>query len=115
MVRAVSTTVTAHLDTFARDNLPPREEWPELLLDLPELRYGDRVNAASRLLDESLGEFGDRPCVHLPDGGSWTYAELARRSNQIAHVLTEDLDLVPGNRVLLRAANTPELIACWFA
>jgi 2-aminobenzoate-CoA ligase len=115
MVRAVSTTVTAHLDTFARDNLPPREEWPELLLDLPELRYGDRVNAASRLLDESLGEFGDRPCVHLPDGGSWTYAELARRSNQIARVLTEDLGLVPGNRVLLRAANTPELIACWFA
>jgi 2-aminobenzoate-CoA ligase len=111
----MSTAATAHIDTFARDNLPPRSAWPELLLDLPELRYGDRLNAASALLDENVGEFGDRPCVHLPDGGSWSYAELALRSNQIAHVLVEDLGLVPGNRVLLRATNTPELIACWFA
>jgi 2-aminobenzoate-CoA ligase len=111
----MSTASTAHIDTFARDNLPPREQWPELRLDLPGLRYGDRLNAASALLDENLGEFGERPCVHLPKGGSWTYGELARRSNRIARVLTEDLGLVPGNRVLLRAANTPELIACWFA
>jgi 2-aminobenzoate-CoA ligase len=111
----MSTAATAHIDTFARDNLPPRSAWPELLLDLPELRYGDRLNAAAALLDENLAEFGDRSCVHLPGGDSWTYAELARLSSQIAHVLVEDLGLVPGNRVLLRAANTPELIACWFA
>ncbi|HEY2054716.1 MAG TPA: benzoate-CoA ligase family protein [Solirubrobacterales bacterium] len=105
---------TAHLDTFARDNLPPRELWPDLLLDLPGLQYGERLNAAAALLDERLADFGARPCIHLPSGDTWTYADLAARSNRIAHVLSEDMGLVPGNRVLLRSANTPELIACWF-
>jgi len=30
-------------------------------------------------------------------------------------VLTEDMGLVPGNRVLLHGPNTPQLAACWFA
>ena len=102
--------MTAHADTFARDGLPPRDAWPELIFELPELAYPDQLNAATALLDE---RFADRPCVHGPDA-VWSYAELAERSDRIARVLAEDMGLVPGNRVLLRAPNTPELIACWF-
>ena len=46
---------SAHVDSFARDNLPPREQWPELLLDRPELRYPERLNAAEELLDAVEG------------------------------------------------------------
>ena len=108
-------TYTAHVDTFARDNLPAREMWPNLIFTLPELHYPDRLNAAAELLDKmAAGASGDRPCVHTKDG-VWTYRELLERSNRIARVLTHDMRLVPGNRVLLRAPNTPELIAAWFA
>ena len=105
---------SGYVDTFANDNLPPREEWPELVFDLPELRYPERLNAAKVLLDDMAeGEAGDRPCVRT-GSGVWSYRDLLERANRIARVLTEDMGLVPGNRVLLRAPNTPMLIASWF-
>ncbi len=105
---------SAHIDTFAADNLPPREEWPELIFNLPELQYSGRLNAAKALLDDMAeGEAGDRPCVHTKDG-MWSYRDLLEKANRIARVLIEDMGLVPGNRVLLRATNTPMLIASWF-
>jgi len=106
---------TAHKDTFARDHLPPRESWPELIFELPELQYPERLNCANVLLDDAVAEgHGERIALRSA-AGDWTYRELLERSNQIAHVLVEDLGLVPGNRVLLRGANTPMLVACWFA
>ncbi|MCM6773595.1 AMP-binding protein [Nocardia sp. CDC159] len=106
---------SAHTDTFCRDHLPPETQWPELIFELPELRYPDRLNCATALLDAAVASHGRaRPCLHTPDE-SWSYGELLDRANQIAHVLTDDLGLVPGNRVLLRAPNTPWLVACWFA
>jgi 2-aminobenzoate-CoA ligase len=105
---------SAHVDTFARDNLPPLDQWPEMIFDLPELRYPDRLNCATALLDDVAAEHGaDRPCVMSPTE-SWTYGELLTRANQVARVLVEDLGLVPGNRVLLRGPNNPWLVACWF-
>ncbi|HZB83266.1 MAG TPA: AMP-binding protein [Rubrobacteraceae bacterium] len=105
---------SGYVDTFANDNLPPREEWPELVFDLPELRYPERLNAAKVLLDDMAeGEAGDRPCVHTGNG-VWSYRDLLEKANRIAQVLTEDMGLVTGNRVLLRAPNTPMLIANWF-
>src|SRR5829696_4252083 len=105
---------TAHLDTFAGDNLPPHKAWPEFVFDLPELQYPGRLNAAKFLLDEiAAGEGGDRPSVYTNEG-VWSYRDLLERANRIARVLTEDMGLVPGNRVLLRAPNTPMLIASWF-
>lgn len=114
---------TAHVDRFVRDQLPPREQWPEFLFELPELRYPERLNCAAELLDRRVLEVGgihaaDRPAIHAMIGGRkccWTYGQLLARANQIAHVLTEDLGLVPGNRVLLRAPNNPMLAACWLA
>lgn len=109
-------TATAHLDTFAADHLPPAAEQPEYRFDLPELQFPERLNCATELLDRHVREGrGERPCVSAPGGPSWSYAELRASSDRIAHVLVADLGLVPGNRVLLRAANKPMLVACWFA
>lgn len=107
------------VDTFARDHLPPIDDWPEFLFDRPEYRYPRQVNCVSELLDRHV-EAGDgaRPAITtLIDGRSvsCTYAQLQAQVNRIARVLTEDLKLVSGNRVLLRAPNTPMLAACWLA
>lgn len=106
---------SAHVDTFASDHLPPREQWPLLPADLPELHYPDRVNCGAELLDRTVDRLGpDRPAF-VTDDGTWTYGELRRRVDAYAHVLTDDMGVVPGNRVLLRGATTPELAACWLA
>jgi len=106
---------TAHLDTFARDHLPPPEQQPQYRFDLPELQFPDQLNCATELLDKHVAAGrGDRLCIRAP-GLSWTYADLQEKANRIANVLVRDMGLVPGNRVLLRAPNNPMLVACWFA
>jgi 2-aminobenzoate-CoA ligase len=106
---------TAHLDTFALDNLPPRNQWPEFLLERPEFRYPVRVNCATELLDKMVSRgFGHRPVIRAPEGGC-TYTELYAQANRIANVLVRDMNLKPGNRVLLRGPNNPMTAACWFA
>ncbi|HEY7566859.1 MAG TPA: AMP-binding protein, partial [Gemmatimonadaceae bacterium] len=57
---------------------------------------------------------GDRVVIHYP-GGRWTYRDLLSTANRVAHVLVDDLGVVPGNRVLLRGPNNPMMAACWFA
>ena len=106
---------TAHVDRFARDNLPPPGQWPEFLFELPELQFPARLNCATAILDrQALGAYGSRPAIVTPDQ-TWTYRELLSQANRIAHLLVEDMGLVPGNRVLLRSPNNPLLAACWFA
>jgi 2-aminobenzoate-CoA ligase len=106
---------TAHVDTFARDHLPPPEWQPEFLFELPQLQFPARLNCATELLDRHVAEGrGGRTCILAP-GVRWTYAELQEHANRIAHVLTREMGLVPGQRVLLRAPNNPMLAACWFA
>ncbi|WP_326687425.1 MULTISPECIES: AMP-binding protein [unclassified Streptomyces] len=126
-------TPSAHLDTFARDHLPPPEQWPRLLLDDPALQYPARLNCGTELLDRTVGRLGaDRPAFHTggmpppgPEPGNapgspsprrtWSYGELRATVDRLAHVLTGELGVVPGNRVLLRGPTTPELAACWLA
>lgn len=106
---------THHVDTFARDNLPPKDQWPDLIVDLPELQYPDHLNCAVELLDKAIDKgWGNRVALY-GNGIRWTYAEMLEKVNQAAHVLTEDLGLVPGNRVLLRGPNHPMLAVLWFA
>ncbi len=104
---------TAHVDTFARDNLPPREAWPDFV-NLEGLGYEPRLNCAVELLDRAVEEGdGDRVVLRSP-GLEWTYRELQAQADRIARVLVQDLGLVPGERVLLRAPNNPWMVACWF-
>jgi 2-aminobenzoate-CoA ligase len=106
-------TPSAHTDSFCRDRLPPADQWPRLVFDLPELDYPDRLNAATALLDGTVDRLGaDRPCLRSLDE-TWSYGDVLARANRIAHVLTAELGVVPGNRVLLRGTNTPWLAACW--
>lgn len=105
---------TAHQDTFAHDNLPPPELQPTFLFNLPELQFPEQLNCATELLDRHVSEGrGDRLCVRGPKD-SWTYRDLWERANRIANVLVQDMGLIPGNRVLLHAPNTPMMVACWF-
>lgn len=105
---------SAHVDTFAQDNLPPLDQWPELLFELPELQYPERLNCAVELLDKAIEKgWGERVAVRGA-GVALTYAQLAAKANQVARVLTEDMGCVPGNRVLLRGPNNPMLAVCWF-
>jgi 2-aminobenzoate-CoA ligase len=106
---------SAHLDTFARDNLPAPAHWPDFLLTLPELNYPDRMNCVVDLLDRWVETgHGDRPCLISPSQ-SLTYSQLAEWVNRIANALTRELGLVPGNRVLLRGPNSPMMVAAYLA
>jgi 2-aminobenzoate-CoA ligase len=96
-------------DSFARDNLPPRDQWPDLLLG--DLHYPGQLNCITELLDSHIAAGnGTRSCVRSPTE-TWTYADLAAHVSRIANVLTEQLGMSPGNRVLLRAPNTPMMVA----
>ncbi len=106
---------TAHTDTFARDNLPPRDQWPEFIFGLPELKYPARMNCAAELLDGAVSNgHAGRIAIHAADGRC-TYGQLHAQANRLANVLVRDLGLEPGNRVLLRGPNNPMMAACWFA
>ena len=110
-----STAHSAHVDTFARDNLPPRELWPDFVFSRPEFQYPPRLNCVTRFVDRWVEEGrGDAPCIISPEV-SYTYAELQALVNKIANVLVGKLGLIPGGRVLLRSANNPMMVATYLA
>lgn len=103
------------VDTFARDNLPPVALWPEIDLSHPAYRYPERINCVTRYIDRWVeAGNGDRTAIVTPTD-RWTYRDLYRHVNRLAHVLVEDYGLVPGNRVLLRSANNPMMVAAYMA
>ncbi|MBU6493349.1 MAG: AMP-binding protein [Burkholderiales bacterium] len=110
---------TGHLDTYARDHLPPADQWPEFLLDNPDVTYPARLNCVVELLDKMVAAgHAERPAIHTVHEGrpvTTTYRELRVLVDRIAHVLIDDLQLVPGNRVLLRGPNNLMMAACWLA
>ena len=106
---------TGHLDLFARDHLPRKELQPDLIFDRREVRYPDRLNAAVELLDRNVEESNGERIVLRTDDATCTYRQLQHQVNRIAHVLRNDMSLVPGNRVLLRGANNPMMAACFLA
>jgi len=102
---------SAHSDSFTRDRLPPSADWPEI--DLGRLTYPARLNAAVELTDRMVERgFGDNTAL-IGNGRFRTYKELSDWSNRIAHALVEDYGVKPGNRVLIRSANNPAMVACW--
>src|ERR1700745_825178 len=106
---------SGHVDDFARRNLPPAEQWPDLILDRPEFQYPEYLNIGVALTDRLVENgFGDRIAL-IGNGRQRTYKELADWSNRLAHALVENYGLKPGNRVLIRSGNNPALVAAWLA
>ncbi|MBP1298688.1 benzoate-CoA ligase family protein [Bradyrhizobium elkanii] len=106
---------SGHVDDFARRNLPPSAQWPQLLLDRPEFQYPDYLNAAVELTDRIVAQgMGDRIAL-IGNGRQRTYKELTDWSNRLAHALVENYGVKPGNRVLIRSGNNPALVAAWLA
>src|SRR6185312_8148233 len=100
----------------AKKGLPASDALPLFHFDAAELQYPAHLNAAAFFLDRNVEEGrGDQRAICSGDGTVWTYDDVLAKANQIAHVLRDDLGVKPGERVLLRAANTPMLAACWFA
>ncbi len=104
---------SGHQDTFARDNLPDQSLWPDLLLD--GFDYPDRLNVGVELTDKMVEKgFGDHTAL-IGNGRRRTYKELSDWTNKLAAALVENLGVKPGNRVLIRSANNPAMVACWLA
>ncbi len=104
---------TAHMDTFARDNLPPADEWPDLLPG--PVDYPERLNTAVELSDRMVqAGFGDHVAL-IGHGRRRTYKELTDWTNRLARALRDDFGVKPGNRVLIRSANNPAMVGCWLA
>jgi 2-aminobenzoate-CoA ligase len=106
---------SAHVDTFARDNLPAADRQPLFLFKRPELQYPERLNCAVEFVERQVREGRGGDICLIAGETHWTYAELDAHVNRIANALTRDLGLVPGNRVLIRSANTPMHVAAVFA
>ena len=115
MKKPITLGPSAHVDTFTRDNLPPFEQWPDILLDRPEFQYPERLNVGVELTDRLVEKgFGDQTAL-IGNGRRRTYKELADWSNRLAHALVENYGVKPGNRVLIRSGNNPALVAAWLA
>jgi 2-aminobenzoate-CoA ligase len=115
MNRPTAAEPSAHLDQFARQHLPPAEQWPDLVFDLPELQYPARLNCVAELLDKAVAAGGGERLALRGDGIDWSYAQLQQQVDRIVNVLRGPLGLVPGNRVLLRGANHPMMAAAVLA
>ncbi|KIN60696.1 Benzoate-coenzyme A ligase [Sulfitobacter noctilucae] len=104
---------SAHSDTFTRDNLPDMGQWPDLLLEAFD--YPDQLNVGVELTDEMVEKgFGDHTAL-IGNGRRRTYKELTDWTNKLANAMVDHLGLKPGNRVLIRSANNPAMVACWLA
>ena len=104
---------TAHIDTFSRDNLPKKSDQPNFLLG--EYNYPNFLNASEELTDLMVEKgFGDHTAL-IGNGRRRTYKELTDWTNRLANALVENYGVKPGNRVLIRSANNPAMVACWLA
>jgi 2-aminobenzoate-CoA ligase len=104
-----------HRDGFARENLPPEDQWPVFEFSLPQLQLSDPFNCGQWLLDDALAEIAPEKPAIFEGNTVWSYGELAAQTNRLCHVLTEDLGIVPGNRILLRGGNSALMFAAWLA
>ena len=86
-------------DNFAHDSLPDISLQPDYLLDLPQFQHPEMLNCVEKLLDSHvISGKGNSPCLRTFEK-TWSYQDLYEQSNQIAHVLVDDLGLKSGNRV----------------
>ncbi|WP_332678193.1 AMP-binding protein [Brevundimonas sp.] len=106
---------SAHLDLFVLDHLPPAEQQPELIFDLPELNYPDRLNAGVELLRRAIEAAGPDARALIDHDLEFSWSRVDAISGRMAQVLVEEMGLVPGNRVLLHGPNSSWTVLAWFA
>jgi 2-aminobenzoate-CoA ligase len=107
---------TSHIDTFARDSLPPKHQWPQLIFEIPEVQYPERINCGAELLDVWIERgWADHKAIYDNEHGWTTYGDLYKYVNQIANMYVNDMKLVSGSRILLRGANNLQMACCWLA
>ncbi len=103
-------------DNFAQNSLPNQEFQPDYtFIDLPQFQHLEMLNCVHQLLDFHIDNGNENNICIRTFEETWTYQDLYEKANQIAHVLIDDLGLKSGNRVLIRSANNPMMVACWFA
>ncbi|MDZ4102315.1 MAG: AMP-binding protein [Hydrogenophaga sp.] len=106
---------SAQADHFVHDHLPPIGQWPELRFDRPELQLPAQVNAVQALFARALAAgHAERPLFRSEER-TLSYAQAQTEVNRMANVLTVELGLVPGNRVLLRGGNSVAMALAWLA
>jgi 2-aminobenzoate-CoA ligase len=101
-------------DNFAHSHLPHASLMPECFTGHPDFEFPEDLNCVERLLDRHITEGNGEKIAIRTFEGNWNYRELYEKANQVAHVLREEMGLIPGNRVLIRSANNPMYVACWF-
>ena len=105
---------SAHIDTFANDNLPDNSLWPELILNHPTATYPERLNASYELLEKTIELVGPDKSAIVAADGNFTYGELLELVNKISNYLVAE-GVVPGNRIAIRSPNNAMAVAIWLA
>ena len=105
---------SAHVDTFARDNLPDESLWPELILNHPAATYPEQLNASFELLERTIELVGPNKAAIIAADGNFTYGELLELVNRISNYLIAQ-GVVPGNRIAIRSPNNAMAVAIWLA
>ncbi|MEQ8433393.1 MAG: AMP-binding protein [Oceanicaulis sp.] len=100
-------------DHFCEERLPPKSRWPALPLD--GFTYPERLNAAVELTTRQVEAGHGARIALVGQGRRRTYQELDAWTDQLACALVADYALAPGERVLIRAPNTPAMVAVWLA
>ncbi len=109
----MTSSPSVQADRFVHDRLPPVGSRAELRYDLPELQIASQANLVD-VLFAGIAARGFNERIFLrSDSLNLTYFEAGERINRIAQVLTQDLGLVPGNRVLLRGGNSIGMALAW--
>ena len=104
-----------YADNFAHQHLPHTDLQPEYHFPSAVFEHPEMLNCVDKLLDHHI-KAGNGCKIALRNFDlTWTYQDLYEKSNQIAHVLVDNLEFQSGNRVLIRSANNPMMVACWFA
>ncbi|CAN2231448.1 Acs Acyl-coenzyme A synthetases/AMP-(fatty) acid ligases [actinobacterium SCGC AAA044-D11] len=105
---------SAHIDTFAKDNLPDPSLWPELILDHSTARYPERLNASYELLERTIEIVGANKVAVIAADGTYSYGQLLELVNKISNFLKSE-GVVAGNRIAIRGPNNAMAAASWLA
>ena len=104
---------SAHIDTFARDHLPPPEAQPEYLFDLPELQFPAQLNCATALLDIEVVAIGGGFSSVVPDYAELVAAPIAESEFPFVRSVTVVRSGLSGDGPLIGAAGfvlRPEMV-----